>query len=302
MTYDITTTDIEYLRHGDQPLLARVIAPQGPGPFRCVVELHGGAWSQFDRTRGKSVHEALARSGVVVVALDFRQGREGAYPLSVADVNYGVRWVKAHSRDLRISPEAVGLSGNSSGAHLAMLVAMRPRDARYAQLDGPAVAGFDASARCVVMLWPVINPLGRYRYAQRRAQEPSPPEWAGRLIGFHDTYWTSEANMAEGNPMLILERGERVELPPCLWIQSTNDEVHDYRDIESAFPGPEADRFVAAYRKAGGEIELSRYDAPMMFTTAHPTLPASVAALDVLCRFVHRHIPDPRAGQSGARA
>lgn len=81
-TFEFDVEDVEYLRHGDKPLLARLFIPRGPGPFRSVVELHGGAWSQFDRTRGKTVHEALARSGVSVIALDFRQGEEGRYPMA----------------------------------------------------------------------------------------------------------------------------------------------------------------------------------------------------------------------------
>src|SRR5262249_19197098 len=36
--------DIEYLRHGDKPLLARVFRPRGEGPFPALVECHGGAW------------------------------------------------------------------------------------------------------------------------------------------------------------------------------------------------------------------------------------------------------------------
>lgn len=132
--------DVEYLRHGGKPLLARIYTPHGTGPFPAIVELHGGAWTQFDRTRGKSLHEALARSGIVVAALDFRQGAEGAYPLSVADINHGIRWLKANAETFKTRADLVGASGNSTGGHLAMLVAMRPYDPRYASiaLPGPA--------------------------------------------------------------------------------------------------------------------------------------------------------------------
>ena len=180
--YEFDVEDVEYLRHGDKPLLARTFVPRGKGPFRTVIELHGGAWSQFDRLRGKSVHEALARSGVSVVTLDFRQAEEGRYPLSVADINYGVRWTKANAARLKSHPDAIGLSGNSTGGHLAMLVAMRPRDSRYGAIPLPAGSGdFDASVRAVVMLWPVINPLGRYHYAKKRLAEPNPPDWCARI-------------------------------------------------------------------------------------------------------------------------
>jgi len=42
-TYDIDVADVEYLRHGDKPLLATVFKPRGSGPFPIMVELHGGS-------------------------------------------------------------------------------------------------------------------------------------------------------------------------------------------------------------------------------------------------------------------
>ena len=286
--------DVEFLRHGGNPLLARIYTPQGPGPFPAIVELHGGAWTQFDRTRGRSLHEALARSGIVVAALDFRQGADGAYPLSVADIHYGIRWLKANAREFKTRPDLVGASGNSTGGHLAMLVAMRPDDPRYASipLRGHTEA-VDGSLRCVVMLWPIINPLSRYHYAKRRLAAPSPPDWAARIIEFHHGYWQNETNMADGSPTLLLERGVLVATPPALWIQASEDDVHNYRDPESGFDGTEADRFVARYRKAGGQIELARYEAPALFTTVKPDLPQSIDALKRVAAFVHRTIPVP---------
>ncbi len=62
--------------------------------------------------------------------------------------------------------------------------------------------------------------------------------------------------MAEGNPVLALERGEKVMTPPALWVQGKPDIVHDYRDPEAPIPGNEPERFVADYRKAGGSIDL----------------------------------------------
>ena len=281
--------DVEYLRHDGKPLLARTYVPEGQGPFPCVIELHGGAWSQFDRTRGNTLHEALAKAGVTVVALDFRQGAAGAYPLSVADINYGIRWVKANAGPLKTDPNRIGLSGNSTGGHLAMLAAMKPEDRRYSSIPMSDLPELDARVRCVVMLWPVINPLGRYRYAKRLMERPNPPEWTSRIVGFHDRYWRSEAAMGEGSPMLALERGEQLSLPPALWVQATEDQVHNYVDESSGSQLAEIDRFAKAYRKAGGSIDIELFEAPMMFTTAHPTLPASIEALSRVVAFVLRH-------------
>jgi hypothetical protein len=56
--------------------------------------------------------------------------------------------------------------------------------------------------------------------------------------------------------MLILERGEQVELPPSLWIQSRPDFMHDYRDPASPIDANEPERFAYNYRRAGGEIKI----------------------------------------------
>jgi hypothetical protein len=45
-----------------------------------------------------------------------------------------------------------------------------------------------------------------------------------RLAEAHHQFWPSEEAMAEGSPQLILERGERVETPPTLIMQGTNDD------------------------------------------------------------------------------
>ena len=37
-TYEFTTEDVEYLRHGDKPLLTKVYKPRGEGPFPALVD------------------------------------------------------------------------------------------------------------------------------------------------------------------------------------------------------------------------------------------------------------------------
>jgi acetyl esterase/lipase len=260
MPNEITTEDVEYLRHGDRALVARLYKPQGAGPFAAVVDLHGGAWNNGDLSGTQGLDETLARNGFVVASLNFRHAADG-YPASLVDINYGVRWIKAHARDLKIRPDRVGIAGQSSGGHLAMLAAMRPDDARYAAVAlPPGSPAVDASVAAVAMSWPVINPLSRYRHARRSMQLPNPPAFAIGMEAKHDTYWKTEAAMAEGNPILILERGEKVRMPPALWVQGRPDIVHDYHDEDSDFPGNEPERFVSDYRKAGGDIEIAYVD------------------------------------------
>ena len=77
--------------------------PHGAGPFPAMIELHGGVWTENDRTRSKTHHEAFAANGIAVAALDFRQGPAG-YPNSVIDINYAIRWVKANAARFKTPP------------------------------------------------------------------------------------------------------------------------------------------------------------------------------------------------------
>ena len=289
-TTEFDVEDVEYLRHGDKPLLARVFKPRGTGPFPALVECHGGAWCASDRTTEKLRHQYMASHGIVSIALDFRSGNEAPYPASVQDINYAVRWTKLNARELKTRPDLVGLSGQSSGGHLAMLVAMRPHDPRYTAIALPAGSqAHDATVRCVIMSWPVINPLSRYRHAKRALAGANPPEWPKSIIPRHDAYWRTEEAMADGNPTMLLERGEKVPTPPAIWFQGRGDIVHDYKDVESTFDGNEPQRFCANYRKAGGSIALE-YIEMERHAGQSPDLSKSGDMFGHMVEFVEGHV------------
>jgi acetyl esterase len=280
--HEIDVEDVEYLRHGDKPLLARVYKPRGAGPFPLIIDLHGGAWCNKDRTSDAGTDEPLAKSGVTVVSLDFRMPPQAGYPASLQDVNYAIRWCKARAQELKTRPDMIGILGVSSGGHQAMLTAMRPADPRYGALPLQGKAA-DATVRAVVLCWPVIDPLGRYQYAKTN-QNGSIKKQADNWVQCHDQYWAaSEAAMEEANPTRLLERGEKTPLPPVIYLQGTADVAHpvEYRD-----------RFIANYRKAGGKVELHLFEGMgEAFITTDATSPAAKSAIEKIIEFVHRAIP-----------
>jgi acetyl esterase/lipase len=162
-----------------------------------------------------------------------------------------------------------------------MLLAMRPRDPRYASL--PLAGDVDAAVGCVVMCWPVIDPLSRYRYAKALKAKGQPyPEVVDRVLPCHDEYWKTEEAMAEGNPVLALERAEPVALPPVLYVQGTRDVAH---------PRPDLERFVTQYRKAGGHVDLELFDGEVEgFINKNPDSAAAKTALGTIIAFVHAQL------------
>src|SRR5881296_4646911 len=181
--YEVEEADVVYAKPEGKELLARVYRPKGApaAPLTGLVDTHGGAWNRLDRTIGVHHGRGLAAAGVIVASLDFRQGPDHKHPAASADVAAGVRWMRAHARRLGVDPGRIGLTGQSSGGHLAMLVAVRRGVAAHAGVpivmpDGsldPRPA--DDSVAFVLAQYPVADPLARYRYVVKRAQEPPQP-------------------------------------------------------------------------------------------------------------------------------
>jgi len=105
--FEIKTWDVEFRRAPKRVLMARIYQPQGSGPFPALLDLHGGAWNNQDRTANQPMDENLAKSGILVVAIDLTRAPEAPYPASVQDANYGVRWLKAKAREWNGDPATV---------------------------------------------------------------------------------------------------------------------------------------------------------------------------------------------------
>ncbi|HTT79108.1 MAG TPA: alpha/beta hydrolase, partial [Stellaceae bacterium] len=108
---DIRIEDVEYQHRAGRALLARLYRPTGAGPFPAVVQVHGGAWVNKDRTDNDFIAKALAESGILVAAIEFRMPPEAPYPAALADINLAVRWLKARARTYGGRPDRVGLFG-----------------------------------------------------------------------------------------------------------------------------------------------------------------------------------------------
>ena len=136
--FELKVSEVEFRRAaGGRMLMARIYQPQGVGPFPTLLDLHGGAWNNKDRLANEPMDRAVAASGILVVAIDMTLAPEAPYPACVQDANYGVRWLKAKAAEWNGDAATLGVLGSSSGGHVAQLLALRPRDARYNAISLP---------------------------------------------------------------------------------------------------------------------------------------------------------------------
>jgi acetyl esterase/lipase len=218
--------------------MARVYQPQGDGPFPVLLDLHGGAWNNKDRTANEMMDANVAQSGILVVAIDLTRAGEAPYPASVQDANYGVRWLKYKAEGWNGDPATIGALGSSSGGHEIELCAMRPYDAYYAVHKLGEAPELDATVNYIATRSPVSNPYARFLNAQQLQWED--------MVQNSKIYFNPWDTIHEGNPQEILDRGEKVALPPLLIMQGELDD-----NVRPAVQ----EKFVASYRAAGGECQ-----------------------------------------------
>ena len=270
--YDIEAFDHIYRSGDGEDWPVRIYQPQGDGPFPVQIDVHGGAWTRGNYLNNENIDRALAASGMLVMALEFRQSPAHAYPAQVQDVNFGTRWAKTHAAEFNGDPDNVGGLGTSSGGHSMILSALRYDDPLYA--DEPVPGGEDKTAalRYAITGWPVLDSHARYLYAREAG--------VARLMEPSESYFPDEAAMAEGSPQQSLERGEHGALPPMLILQGTADDN---------VPLEISERFVSTYESKGGSVERELFpDMPHAF--AQKPGPDTDRAIALMKAFLSRHV------------
>jgi len=269
--YEVDERDIEYQRLAGKPWLVRLYQPGGAGPFPTIIDVHGGAWHNGDRLNNSGIDRELASRGILVAAVEFRQPPEAGYPASICDVNLATRWLKAHVAEFN-GTARIGAFGNSSGGHQVVLSGLRPRHSAYSALPLEKHSDIDASLAYVIAGWPVICPLYRFRFAKELNRQ--------EFIKAHIDYWRTEEAMAEGSPQTIIDQEKEIELPPILFMLKANDKNH---------PLEMQERFIASYRKRGGQIEVHTFEGlPEHRVVPSPAQPETMRAMDIITGFIER--------------
>jgi acetyl esterase/lipase len=276
--FDLKVTEVEFRRAvSGRMLMARVYQPQGVGPFPTLLDLHGGAWNNKDRFANEPMDRAAAASGVLVVAVDLTLAPEAPYPASVQDGNYGVRWLKSRAAEWNGDAANLGVLGSSSGGHVAELLGMRPRDARYNAIPLAGDAKVDATVAYVATRSPISDTVARYQQAEKMKRES--------MIKNNKTYFRPWESIVESNPQGILDRREAVTLPPLLIMQGALD--------DNVLPAVQ-EKFAASYRAAGGECELSVFEGCEHEWVAKPG-PQTDRAHEMVKAFIARNLASRRA-------
>ena len=118
-------------------LACRIYRPAGEGPHPLTVYFHGGGWVLGGADSDDPFCRYLcAKSGALVVSVDYRHAPEARFPAAVEDAFAAVQWIAGNADRLGGVHGRLAVCGWSAGANLAAVVCQLARDG-----GGPRISG-----------------------------------------------------------------------------------------------------------------------------------------------------------------
>jgi acetyl esterase/lipase len=104
-----------------------VHAPKGAAKAPVLVFFYGGSWASGRRQDYRFAGRALAAQGFVTVVPDYRLVPQVRFPAFLEDGAAALAWTAANIARFGGNPAAIGVSGHSAGAWIAMMLALDRR-------------------------------------------------------------------------------------------------------------------------------------------------------------------------------
>lgn len=217
---DVTVDALEIACGATHVPARRYTPPQAQGALPVLLFFHGGGWVGFDLdTHDPLCRDLCARSGYLVISVDYRLAPEHPFPAGVQDCLGALEWLVQNAATLGADAERIAVGGDSAGGNLAAVVALQARER------------FSGVVKGQVLIYPVTD------YAS--ADWPSYLSCSGKgyplsHAGLKDLWRMYTSNSLEwppGRTQHELATPYRVEnltgLPPALVLIAEDDLLRD---------------------------------------------------------------------------
>ncbi len=102
----------------------RIYRPPAPADF-ALLFLHGGGFVMGSlESHDALCRDIAARTGALLVAVDYRLGPQHQYPAAHEDARAAMRWLAANSAEIGVPPGRPPVMGDSAGGKLAAPLAL----------------------------------------------------------------------------------------------------------------------------------------------------------------------------------
>jgi len=260
---DLTAVDYVIDRQDGHDIRLVIYTPKAAGVFPAILEIHGGGWHERQVENDRVMAERLAERGFIVALVDYRLSIEAHYPAALWDCKTGVRYLRAHARELRLDPARIGAMGGSAGGHLVGLLGTT-NDVPHFEGSGPYRDQSSAVQAVIVMAAPMD------------VDRASKPKTAQTTIDFFGCTESENPEIyREASPLFHVG----ASTPPLIFIEGEKDSVKiGRREMQDKLTS------------LGVETALyTLKDAPHPFWMSDPWVDQVV---EIAAGFFHRHL-DP---------
>ena len=96
---------------------------EGETPRPLLVFIHGGGWTNGDKTRiGQKFLQRFLRRGVSVASINYRMSDQAPLPAPVHDAARAVQFLRWKAPEWNLDPQRIALSGGSAGGCTSMWI------------------------------------------------------------------------------------------------------------------------------------------------------------------------------------
>ena len=117
--------DVDYVGDGITGHKLDILLPKaGQAPYPVIISIYGSAWFANNlkgTTFTTGLGQRLLKEGFAVVSVNYRSSTDAKFPAQIQDIKAAVRFIRANSSIFSLTNHFIGITGWSSGGHLAAL-------------------------------------------------------------------------------------------------------------------------------------------------------------------------------------
>lgn len=203
-------SSIVFAQVAGEKIEADVYLPAGDGPFPGVLVIHGGAWKSGIRSHMDTICRRLAAEGYVAATVDYRLAPKHIFPAQIEDCQTALRWFYGKADEYKIDKKRIATWGYSAGAHLALLLAVRPVMGDDGKTPLPIKAVIAGGAPCEFRV--------------------TPPKSTGLAFWLGGTRAEKRQNYRDASPAAFFSEST----PPVFFYNGDQDNLVDVRGVRKA--------------------------------------------------------------------
>lgn len=149
--------DVVYDMLSEAQTMDLYLPMESGGPFPLVFFIHGGGWYSGDKMDfQQNAWVKLRSEGYAVASVNYRLSGEAAHPAGIIDCKTALRYLKAHAKEYRIDSSRIAVSGDSSGGHYALMLALTTDNPEFED-KSRGNAEQNSSVNCAVVWYPATD-------------------------------------------------------------------------------------------------------------------------------------------------